>query len=90
MFSLLNSRSVHVTLIATIVLQALYVGLCSASIHADIENHRLLGGSADISSRSLGGLMQLYPELPPKATIYIEDSEEPLAWDEDSHIGWDS
>ena len=54
---------------------------CSAGIHADIENHRLLGGSADISSRSLGGLMQLYPELPPKATIYIEDSEEPLAWD---------
>src|SRR5262249_36779263 len=23
----------------------------------------------------------LYPELPPKATIYIDDSEEPLAWD---------
>jgi hypothetical protein len=54
---------------------------CSASIHADIENHRLLGGSAGMAFRSLKDLMRLYPELPPKATIYIDDDEQPLAWD---------
>jgi len=54
---------------------------CSASIHADIENHRLLGGSADIAFRSLNDLMRLYPQLPAKATIYIDDAEQPLAWD---------
>jgi hypothetical protein len=54
---------------------------CNASIHADIENHRLLGGSADIAFRSLKDLMRLYPQLPPKATIYIDDDELPLAWD---------
>jgi hypothetical protein len=25
--------------------------------------------------------MRLYPQLPPKATIYIDDDEQPLAWD---------
>ena len=54
---------------------------CSASIHGDIENHRLLGGSANVASRSLHDLIQLYPELPPNATIYIDDADEPLAWD---------
>jgi hypothetical protein len=69
---------------AASVIGILFGGLlvaCSASIHADIENHRLLGGSAAIASRSLSDLKRLYPELPPKATIYIDDSEEPLAWD---------
>ena len=25
--------------------------------------------------------MRLYPQLPPKATVYMDDDEEPLAWD---------
>jgi hypothetical protein len=54
---------------------------CSASIHADVNNHRLLGGSADIASRSLDDLMRLYPVLPANAIVYIDDREEPLAWD---------
>jgi hypothetical protein len=69
---------------ATSVIGSVFVGLlmaCSASIHGDIENHRLLGGSANVASRSLHDLMQLYPELPPNATIYIDDADEPLAWD---------
>jgi len=69
---------------AAAVIGILFGGLlvaCSASIHADIENHRLLGGSAAVASRSLSDLKRLYPQFPPKATIYIDDSEEPLAWD---------
>jgi len=54
--------------VAASMITVVFVGLlvaCSASIHADIENHRLLGGSAAIASQSLRDLMDLYPVLPP-------------------------
>jgi hypothetical protein len=56
--------------------------ICSSSIQADIRKHRALGGSADLALMSLSDLKSLYTDLPPDTTIYWDDSQVPLYWDQ--------
>jgi hypothetical protein len=54
----------------------------SGSIQNEIEQNRLLGGSARIALDSLNDVKRLYPTLPPNAVVHFEDSEEPLYWEQ--------
>jgi hypothetical protein len=56
--------------------------ICAISIHADIRNNLLLGGSSDVALRTLNELKQLYPVLPSGAVIFVEDDESPLWWNQ--------
>jgi len=80
-------RSIHRFLPAAILVPmfagVLYV--CSDSIRHEIEENRLLGGSARLALNSINDLKRLYPTLPPDTIIYIENGEEPnLWWDQSS------
>jgi hypothetical protein len=71
--------------LAPAVVVAMFAGLlwvCSASIRADVRDHRWLGGSANVAVNSLNDLKRQHPELPQETTLYFDDNEEPLAWDQ--------
>jgi hypothetical protein len=57
------------------------VWVCSISVEADTRSHRLLGGSARLAYESLVSIRRLYPAVSRNAILYIDDVEEPLAWD---------
>jgi len=54
----------------------------SPGIHQDIQKNRLLGGSAELAMNSVMDLHAMYPALPPNATVYFDDTKEPLYWDQ--------
>jgi hypothetical protein len=55
----------------------------SVSIHADIANNVVLGGSAKAALNSIESLKRLYPVLPSDRIVYVIDDQEPLWWHHD-------
>jgi len=64
---------------------AMFAGLLyitGITIGQEMRDNRMLGGSAELALNSLTDLKRLYPELPRKATLYFDDLDEPLVWDQ--------
>jgi len=54
----------------------------SHSISADIQQNRLLGGSAEYALNSLTDIKRLQPALRPNQQIFFDDAAEPIYWDQ--------
>ena len=83
-YDVLRQRQPIVAGVAIFIIFACTLYVTSRSIRGDIRNNRLLGGSADLAFRSLTDLKRLYPEIPAKTTIYFNDAEEPLSWEQNN------
>jgi hypothetical protein len=74
------------TSIAAITIGLIFAGVLyvtSRSIRADVENSRLLGGSARLAWNTLSDVKSSYPVLPAGTTLYFLDEKEQLVWEHD-------
>jgi len=83
-YDVLRQRQPIVAAMAIFIVFGCMLYVTSRSIRGDIRDNRLLGGSADLAFRSLTDLKRLYPEIPAKTTIYFNDAEEPLSWEQNN------
>jgi hypothetical protein len=63
-----------------LVIAGALVAVCAVTVRYDVNDNYLMGDSARISSNSLADMRRMYPQLPPAAVIYIDDSKEPVWW----------